>query len=85
MLKYRFDVIFIPQKVYLDWFWESIYTLYTPLPLATPLEPTPHTLSVCMGDACRLAVYDSATNVVRKVIVLSLTKMCFPLARLTIC
>ena len=46
MLSYRFDVIFIPQKVYLDWFWESTYTLYTPLPLATPLEPTPHTLSV---------------------------------------
>ena len=47
MFNYRFDVIFIPQKVYLDWFWESIYTLYTPSPsLATPLEPTPHTLSV---------------------------------------
>ena len=44
MFNYRFDVIFITQKVYLDWFWEGIYTLYTPL--ATPLEPTPHTLSV---------------------------------------
>ena len=30
MFNYRFDVIYIPQKVYLDWFWEGIYTLYTP-------------------------------------------------------
>jgi len=30
MFNYRFDVIFTPWKVYLDQFWDGIYTLYTP-------------------------------------------------------
>ena len=42
MLNDRFDVIFIPQKVYLDWFWESIYTLYTPSPRLAPGTDSAH-------------------------------------------
>ena len=62
MFNYRFDVIFIPQKVYLDWFWEGMYTLYTP-PVATPLEwsiqsaidSSTSTINACMA---RLWVVD---------------------------
>jgi len=44
MFTYRFDVIFIPQK----FTWTDFGRVYIPYipPVATPLEPTPHTLSV---------------------------------------
>ena len=40
----------------MDWFWEGIYILYTPPPVATPLEPTPHTLSVVGNSTIQACV-----------------------------
>jgi len=67
MFDNRSDVIVTPIKVYFDWFWDGIYTRYTPPPVATSLESANLRQAVilnfiesrisCRNYVCRIAKF----------------------------